>query len=157
MQLGCTVELWDNPMPVLAIKNKQIKWYQCPVTTMTVSCFSSSHLLRSQWFWVPHIPHVQTIHRDWALGKVLGWSTHCLTFQSVYTTADRSLPKLSNVPTEYMDLHEVEAFLCQFITSMTVPSTYSQGPRLPPVVCTPYQAAADILPSSISMRTEQQK
>lgn len=27
--------------------------------------------------------------------------------QSVYATADRSLPKLSNVPTEYMDLHEV--------------------------------------------------
>lgn len=54
-----------------------------------------------------HSTHANNPHRDWALGKVLSWSTHCLMLQSVYATADSSLPKPSNVPTEYMDLYEV--------------------------------------------------
>lgn len=99
--------------------------------------------------------HANNPHRDWALGRVLGSSTHCL--MKLLTGASLSSPMSQpNIWTFMRCSVRVEAFLYQLITSMSVPSTYSQGPCFPPGVCSPYQAAADFLPSSISIRREQQ-
>lgn len=126
-QLGVTLELLDKPIPALALDSKAFT--EVTHKTVSVSLVISGNHHESIPFLLISLPQtplvlgypwlrLQNPHVDWALGKIVGWSTHChaLCLKSAlpladgavwYSPAETSLAGLTNAPAEYHDLCEV--------------------------------------------------
>lgn len=132
-------------MPALALDGKaftKVTHKTVPVSRVIYSnhthlfLFSSFYHLRLPWFW-------ETPGTDWALGKIMGWSTHChaLCLKSALPNANGAvLPApsrppisptfLQNIMTSATYSVRVEPCLCLLTMPMTVPLTCYQGLQL---------------------------
>lgn len=148
-QLGCELLPLTTPIQANALDGRliaKVTHYTSPVNLTLSGNHHESislHLISSPqtplvlghpWLKL-HNPHI-----DWALGKIMGWSTHChsVCLKSALSPVGRAIeqppynPDLSLVPSVYHDLREV--------------FNKSRALSLPPH--RPYDCAIDLLPGA---------